>query len=151
MKIRVLGLNGPGTRFPDLAHSETCYENVHVGIQKGKEVVEPFPGDASKARWEFEAKLVEKDAGLDLRGEFIQGRPGERFIYLSWGVLGPGGGFEMFRRAKLMLAPVDEDIMRKAEGEGSVLIAEVPLTADDGSPVCAALRPPRVQWSLSKN
>jgi hypothetical protein len=36
---------------------------------------------------------------------FVQGRPGARFVYLSWGGVGADGHRAMFRRAKLMLAP----------------------------------------------
>lgn len=150
MKIRIVGIGGPGRTFGDSAHTGFCYENVHIGIQRGKDVIEMFPGDSKKVVWEFESKLVEKATGLDATGDFIQGRLGDRFIYLSWGVVDDKGRFNMFRRVKVMLAAVDEQMMRQAAQEVSVLTAELPLTAADGSPICAAVRPPVVSWSVRK-
>jgi hypothetical protein len=45
--------------------------------------------------------------GWDFRGPYVQGRRGERFFYLTWGELPPGGSFAMFRRAKLYFADLD--------------------------------------------
>ena len=72
-----------------------------------------------------------------------QGRPGARFLYLSWGGIGPGGLHAMFRRAKLMLAP---ELIAAAAGR--TLTGELALTAADGTPVCAAVRPPAVEWTI---
>ena len=67
----------------------------------------------------------------------MQGRPGARFIYLTWGDVDADGSFTMFRRAKLMLAdlePLAADTQR--------VVARVDLTDDCGGPRCARLGPP---------
>ena len=120
MEVVIEGVNLPGRS----CGAAEGYDNVHVGVQRGKEVVELHSGDAASARWGFE--LVDRDlpdGTVDFGGPFVQGRRGDRFVYLSWGTVDGDGGFTMFRRAKLMLAAVD------------------------GTPRCAAVRPPGIDWS----
>jgi len=66
----------------------------------------------------------------------VQGRPGARFVYLTWGEVAEDGSFAMFRRAKLMLAD-----LAPLAAAGHV-IARVDLTDDCGGPRCARLKPP---------
>lgn len=110
---------------------------VTVGVQRGAEVVQAFPADGSVVTWELDARLV----GADLRGPYVHGRPGARFLYLSWQREDAG----MFRRAKLMLDVLTPDLLQRAER--GHLAARLGLAMVDGSPVCAAVRPPRIEWS----
>lgn len=110
---------------------------VTVGVQRGTEVVQSFPADGSVLTWELDARLV----GVELRGPFVHGRPGDRFLYLSWHQEGVG----RFRRAKLMLDAVPAELLQRAEA--GHLAARVGLVMPNGSPVCAAVRPPRIEWS----
>jgi Family of unknown function (DUF5990) len=127
MRVRIRGHRLPGL---------TCgsYTNIHVGLQVGREPVGVVPADAAAAEWVTE---ISPEDG-DFRGPAVQGRKGERFLYLTWGTVADGS-FSMFRRAKLMLAdlPADTD-------EVSV---EVDLTDELGMPRCARLRPPALQIS----
>lgn len=109
---------------------------VTVGIQRRAEVIDQHPADGAEARWELDARLV---SGADLRGPCVHGRPGARFLYLSW-LRAPGG---MFRRAKLMLDAVPDDLLVEEGG----LRGRVDLAMPDGSPLCAAVRPPVVTWA----
>lgn len=84
---------------------------------------------------------------LDFRGPAVHGKRGDRFIYLTWGNVGPDNVFEMFRRAKLMLDRVEAHLM-EAAGEAGFLRAEVNLTGGDGGPRCARVDPPAVTWSV---
>jgi hypothetical protein len=132
----------PGPGFPG-------YRNVHVGVQRKDrpgELLEPRPGDAASASWTLDCVLTFGPAGADLRGRYIQGRPGGRFIYLSWGTVDDGGTFTMFRRAKLMLDAVDPELLRAAE-RGATLVGRLGLTDGRGQPRCAAVRPPVIDWS----
>jgi hypothetical protein len=47
-----------------------------------------------------------RDGAPDFTGPFVHGRPGERFLYLSWGAVTPDRRHETFRRLKLYLSPV---------------------------------------------
>jgi uncharacterized protein DUF5990 len=122
--------------------------SIVVGVQRrGRpgELLDPRSWDADRAEWEFEATYDAERA--DVRGPYVEGRPGERFVYLSWGTL-EGDRFEMFRRAKLMLADVPADVLREAAQRGR-LVARLGLTDADGGPLCAAVRPPAIRWSTA--
>lgn len=117
------------------------HKNVHVGIQLGREPAELVRADSPSARWVTEIDLVGRDGRPDFRGPAVQGKRGERFVYLTWGEVS-GADFAMFRRAKLMLADAPE------VGAGEELAASVHLTDDRGCPRCARLRPPALSWTV---
>lgn len=142
MLVRIVGHDLPGRACRPAG--TPGYVNVHVGVQRRAEVVQPWPGDAPGVQWELDVDVVSRaDGALDVRGPFVQGRPGARFLYLSWGTVDGGGTFTMFRRAKLMLdaAPV-------ADAADAVLVGTLGLTLPDGTPVCAAVRPPAISWTV---
>jgi hypothetical protein len=121
------------------------HTRIGVGIQVHGEADDVVPGDAPEARWETDLRLVDGD----LRGPAVQGRKGERFVYLTWGDLS-GGGFEMFRRAKLMLNRVDPDLVAEADRSGVPLVADVSMTDERGGPRCARVQPPAVAWRVGE-
>ena len=131
----------PGRRF-------ASYDDVHVGIQVRREAAEMVPADAPTARWEAEIRRIDGagDTGRDWRGPVVQGKRGDRFVYLTWGARRPSGAFEMFRRAKLMLDRIDPSVL-DAVGDDGVLAAEVSLTDERGGPRCARVDPPAIRWS----
>jgi hypothetical protein len=123
--------------------------DVLVGMQVGKEVVGLVPATAATVRWAVDVEVVTTaDGGVDVRGSAVHGRRGDRFLYLSWGTRTGEAGFTMFRRAKLMLDAVDPRTLEAAAGGGG-LVATLGLTAADGSPRCAAVRPPNITWSAA--
>jgi hypothetical protein len=102
----------------------------HVGVQRKDrhdELLGLTPGDAPSARWAFEATVTPAGGGFDLKGPYIQGRPGARFVYLSWGTVDDDGAFTMFRRAKLWLDAIDDITLNAARRYGSH-IARLELT-----------------------
>jgi hypothetical protein len=147
IQIRVEGFGLPGR---DCAPSGDVpgYRNIHVGIQRRDrrdELLGLHPGDAATAVWKLPATVVPTPAGLDIKGPYIQGRPGGRFIYLSWGTVDDTGAFTMFRRAKLQLDAVDPATLDAARRYGR-LIARLKLTDTNGHPLSAAVRPPLMSW-----
>jgi hypothetical protein len=148
MDIRIEGRDLPG-RDCAAAPNFPGYRNIHVGVQRKDrpdELLEPHPGDAAAVTWTLDATLTDGPTGIDLRGRYIQGRPGARFVYLSWGAVDERGVFTMFRRAKLMFDAVDPEVLRAA-GRSGRLVARLRLRDGRGQPLCAAVRPPDVQWS----
>jgi hypothetical protein len=135
---------GPGDNFPGA-------RNVHVGVQRKDrrdELLGLTPGTAPSAHWDFEATTTPAGGGFDIKGPYIQGHPGARFIYLSWGTVDDDGTFTMFRRAKLWLDAIDPATLDAARRYGS-LIAHLELTDTKGHPLCAAVRPPLIRWSAA--
>lgn len=145
MLTSIVGFNLPGCVFgrPD----GSLMNNVHVGLQVGREPAELVKADASEARWDFVIEAVIREGQPDFRGRAVHGKRGDRFLYLTWGEVNHDDGFEMFRRAKLMLNRIDENVMQSAIAEGR-LLARIDLTSDDGGPRCARVDPPAIEWSV---
>jgi len=125
--------------------------NIHVGLQSRTtqhDLLGLHPGDATSAEWTIPATITSSADGTDIKGPHIQGRPGSRFIYLSWGSVDDTGTFSMFMRAKLMLDAIDRATLQGARRSGH-LIARLKLTDSEGNPLCAALRPPLINWSAN--
>ena len=104
MRIQIVGTElpgrdcGPGGNFPRIGqHQRRC-----AAQEPRDDLLDLHPGDAPTALW----ALAYSVSGTDVRGPYIQGPPGGRFIYLNWGRRRRGGRFTMFRRAKLMLENV---------------------------------------------
>ena len=134
MLLQIRGHHLPGRVWQS---RDERYDNVHVGIQVGKEPCELVRGDAESASWTIPLDVVVRESGLDFRGTAVQGRPGARFVYLTWGDVDADGSFTMFRRAKLMLADLEP-----FAPDTQHVIARVDLTDDCGGPRCARLGPP---------
>ena len=122
-------------------------DNVHVGVQVGREPAQLIPADAPEMRWEVEVGVVRANGSVDFRGTPVQGKRGDRFVYLTWGHVDADGTFEMFRRAKLMLDRIAPEVVERAV-KADRLGATVDLTGDDGGPRCARVDPPAIEWSV---
>jgi len=134
---------GPGPDFPDGHH------NIHVAVQGKKGQQDLFglvPADVKLATWILDGEVVSPPPHWDVRGPQIQGSPGKRFIYLTWGVVDEDSNFTMFRRAKLWLDAVPIDLLRSACKSG-LLIGRLGLSDDHRWPLCASVRPPRIIWT----
>lgn len=138
--VDIVGRDLPGLTFGE-------HGNVHVGIQLGKEVVEVFRGDAPRATWTVELEVV-LGAQPDFKGTAVQGKKGDRFIYLSWGDVAAGAEFAMFRRIKLMLAAVEPRLIEEAIKPRNRLVGSLGLTDERGGPLCSSIRPPVIEWSV---
>ncbi|MFD4430446.1 DUF5990 family protein [Nocardia sp. NPDC058497] len=143
MLIRIVGTGLPGSSCHPAG--APAYTNIHVGVQRRnrpEELLDLQRGDAESVTWTLECSVD----GADVRGPYVQGGPGARFVYLSWGTVDDAGTFAMFRRAKLMLADVPTEVMAAATVSG-VLEARLGLTDATGNPVCARVKPPAIRWT----
>lgn len=148
MRLRIVGTNLPGRTFCGAGDTAELRRNVHVGVQRRKDVVDIVPGDASRAVFELDIELRRgRDGRPDPGGPFVHGRPGERFVYLSWGTV-HDGSFEMFRRLKLWLRGLDPDLLKRA-ADGRRLEAHLELTDGCGGPRCGGLQPESVGWRVT--
>jgi hypothetical protein len=121
--------------------------NVHVGVQRKAEVVDRVRADAPAATWDLDVATRDVDGLLDVGGPWVHGRPGARFLYLSWGTV-EGDRFTMFRRAKLLFGDIPTALLRAAHDGDGVLVARLGLTDEHGGPRCARVRPPELHWTL---
>ncbi len=148
MRIRIEADDLPGRAF---VSEGVPLGNVHVGVQVGRQPAGLVRGDAKSARWEVDVVAVaDDDGGLDLRGPAVQGKRGERFLYLTWGDVGADGSFTMFRRAKLMVADVDPQLLAASAATDGTLVATLGLTDGRGGPLCARVRPPHISWRAER-
>jgi hypothetical protein len=157
MKIGVEGYDLPGPSCGPSPDSPGGYHSIHVGIQRrGKpdELLGLTAASEPAAGWtidcEIDPVLEGADDGPpdvpDLKGRYIQGPPGARFIYLSWVTVDQAGAVRLFRRAKLRLDAVPPEVVAEASRLG-LLVGRLGLTDGNGSPTCAAVRPPVIDWS----
>ena len=124
------------------------YSEVAVGlVQKVGCAPDDFvSADVREAKWETKIEVRERDGAPGFRGRAVNGPPHERFLYLTW--IGRKGDATpaMFRRAKLRLDTVPADVLAEALRTGR-LVGRLELTAADGMPVAASVRPPGISWS----
>lgn len=144
MHLRIEASDLPGRQCPA---PDGTYRNIHVAVQRRNrpgDLLDPQPGDAASAAWTLECAV----AGTDITGPHVQGGPGARFVYLSWGEIDAAGTFGMFRRAKLLLDAVPVDVLTAAADTG-LLVARLGLTDAHGMPRCARVVPPVVTWAAA--
>jgi hypothetical protein len=79
-------------------------------------------------------------------GAFVQGKPGDQFIYLVWGRRAPSGEWTTWRRAKLMLADLDWDELKELHEAGRPLHLRLVMTDRKGEPLAAAIPPENIFW-----
>jgi hypothetical protein len=138
VRIHLVGRDLPGTRFAPAPASPTGERvNVHVGVQRGREVEQLVRGDAPVAEFDLEVPV----RGGRFAGPYVHGRSGDRFLYLSWGAV-DGDGFTMFRRAKLRLEHLDAPSV-----DGHTLRGALAL-GGAGGPLCGSVRPPQIEWTV---
>jgi hypothetical protein len=164
LAVRVDGVDLPGISCRPEGDG-TTHRAVHVGLcSREKErpgltvpdrpwrVVEPVPGDAVSARWDFDITVRPAAGGgsdfggFDFGGPFVQGDRTDRHLKLAWGDAPGDGTLRLFRAAKLRLAETDEDLVAAATRPGHRLVARIRLTDAKGQPICARLRPPDIAW-----
>lgn len=124
------------------------HRDIHVGVQRrgrSDDILDPVPADVVTAAWEFEVTAVPGLDGVDVRGPYVQGRPGGRFVYLSWGTF-QEGTFSMFGRSKLLLSEVDATTLAAATASG-MLVGQFGVLDERGRLRMAAVKPPAVTWS----
>jgi hypothetical protein len=148
--IRIEAYDLPGRSCGPSPERPEGHHGIEVGVQRKNrpgELMGRVSADVESVTWELEAAPVSSDP-TDFRGPYISGPPGDRFIYLSWGVVEKPGSFEMFRRAKIMFDGVPIEVMTAAQASG-ILIGRLGLTDQKGNPTCAAVRPPLIEWTTA--
>ena len=143
MRIVIEGHDLPGAEFVSNANRcATC-----TSLSRSARSPSAWSAATLSARWEIDVRAIVADGGVvDPPGPAVHGKKGERFVYLTWGDVGRGDSFAMFRRAKLMIADIDPEMLAGVARDDGVLVASLSLTDERGCPRCARVKPPVVRW-----
>lgn len=123
---------------------------VVFAVQRGRsEWLAPVAAD--DAAWTFEFDVAIADAETEpprFTGEFAQGPPATRFVYVNSGTLAGQAGSPWTRRAKVALGGIDRARLQAALAQpDKLLTARIPGRMRDGGPVCASVKP-IAGWTL---
>jgi hypothetical protein len=111
-------------------------------IQRGRASIEEPARETPRAiSFDFAVRLGTPLASgqPNFLGEFTQGTPGERFVYINSGALAGDESSPWQRRAKVKLAGIDSRLLQQALKRGGVLEAQIAGTAKDGGAACATV------------
>ncbi|MCO5296624.1 MAG: DUF5990 family protein [Fimbriimonadaceae bacterium] len=140
--IRIRCTEMPGPTFQG-------QDGVRLGVQRGSEVVEDVPGDASEVVFDVPLRVERTTAGSpNFLGPYAHGTVSERFLYLCWGVRA-NGSWIGFRRAKVQLKELPWEVVAAHVASGDPLEATVRMTDPKGEPLCATVKPSHIAWETS--
>ena len=123
--------------------------DVRLGVQKGQVVLDDVPAEGEEITFPVPLRVILRghNGQPDFRGPFVQGRVGERFVYLCWGQR-RGEAWEGFRRAKLPLSQISRPLLEKALQTGKPLHVFLDMTDDRGGPLTASIKEHAMVWRL---
>ncbi|MFN8355487.1 MAG: DUF5990 family protein [Spirosomataceae bacterium] len=125
--------------------------NVNIGIQKGKgSHYQTEQIQRSKASMEFEFYLTVKwadDHTPIFGGDWAQGSPKERFVYLDIGTYAGQQDASWGRRLKVPIHTISAASVQQALSQALVVTIRIPGTGKDGGPTCGTYKSPE-GWQL---
>jgi hypothetical protein len=117
-------------------------------LQLGREeIVPPTASTKSRITFDFTVEVAPGDK-FRLRGPAVQGRPGERFVYLRMGSYAGQAGASGWR-AKISLEGITRKLVDAAKAKH--LEARFAGTAKNGGPACASVPLLGAGWSVGGN
>ena len=121
-------------------------------MQRGKDsLVPPARSTATALSFDFTVRLGPAPKGLRFLGEFVQGRPGERFVYVNSGKYAGQADSPWARRAKVSLEGISVTQARQVlADEALVLEARIAGTAKDAGPMAATVPLLADGWAVRK-
>ena len=111
-------------------------------LQLGKsDLVPPIRVTERAVVFETDVELIagSKAEPFRLRGAAIQGRPGNRFLYLNSGTYAGDRASAWSRRAKVPLLGITAGLAKAAGRKNNILECQFSGTAKDGGPACASI------------
>ena len=108
-------------------------DNVHVGVQMQRDPGQLGRADESESLWKIDVDVLWYEGVVEFRGPKVQGKRGDRFIYLTWATLTPTTGSRNSDRPSRCLIESSWGSIESAMDAGR-LRAVMNLTGDDGGP-----------------
>lgn len=150
MLLVIKGVNGPGRRCnPSPEHGP--YEDVQVGVGRFTDPIGVVPGDTQAVEWRVSVRVVWRDGKPDFHGPQVDGKRGDRHIYLNWFNREADGQLRLFRRGKVMLEGLDPTLVKQSEQGDRGLKGTVNLTNERGLPSTARFWAANLDWRLAGN
>lgn len=138
MKLRVVVVDPP--------------QGVAFAVQRGRnDLLLPTIESTAFIQFDLELRLGASlaDGSPNYLGEFAQGTPTDRFVYLNSGTWAGQHASCWTRRAKLKPRSIPIEIAEVAIANSrQIVVASVTGKMADGSPVCASVKPHAVSWEL---
>jgi len=125
---------------------------VLLRLQRGRTgLVEPTHSTPSEVTFEFTVRVgpTRPDGQPTFLGDFTQGAPASRFVYVNSGQQAGQVNTPWSRRAKIPLGGIGRHQVKAALAEpGAYLEVRIPGQGSDGGPTCATVRLPPEAWQL---
>ena len=121
--------------------------SVHFALQRGKSDLVAPTSRGPELIFDFSVLADLSSDPLRLTGEFTQGPPATRFIYINSGSYAGQPGKIWSRRAKVPITGITAQLAKDAIASNGVLQAAVYGIAKDGGPFCASV-PLLKDWVL---
>ena len=127
--------------------------NIMWALQLGREeIVKPTSSTKTRVFFDFTVEVIEDSsaAGFRLRGPAVQGRPGERFVYLRMGAYAGQAGIAAGWRAKIGLEGISRKLLTAVRAKHSgILEVQFAGTGPKGGPACATVPLLGTGWHLA--
>ena len=149
LKLKVICTELPGTRLKTLMVTIPRLKNLFISAYSvAKRLLNRFPQTVARSCFIPSSGLARNPmVRPNFLGPYAQGRPADRFFYLSWGyVVRNSGEFEMFRRLKIRLGHLDWAQVNRALESGDPIVVKLKLTDDLGGPLCATPCVSHITW-----
>ena len=122
--------------------------SVHCAMQRGKSELHPPVVSSGNLVFDFSIQVDVSKNPIGLTGEFTQGPPDKRFVYINSGTYAGGSGTPWSRRAKIPITGISASLAQEALNSDKALEARVHGRAKDGGPFCASV-PLLSDWTVS--
>ena len=128
---------------------------VRFAVQRGsKELLRPSVEQDALVQFDLALRLgtALPDGAPNFLGEFAQGSPTDRFIYLNSGTRAGQPDSDWTCRAKLKLGSLPRALAEATiASPNQILEARVVGTMADGGPIRASIKPHAVTWQIVQN
>lgn len=120
---------------------------VWFALQRGKSELVAPTSSAPELIFDFSVFADLSSDPPRLTGEFTQGPPAARFIYINSGTYAGQSGTGWSRRAKVPITGIKTQLAKQAIAKNGVVKAVVRGIAKDGGPFCASV-PLLADWGI---